>query len=682
MLRSRSLFFYPIGFAAGVLLAGFATAGAQRVYAESAVASKDGALARAALTPSALTPALEAVMEGKYKSTEPGATVIVTRNGQTIFRRAYGLANVETNTALKPDDVLRLGSITKQFTAVGILILADEGKLALSDTIDKHMPDYPAVGKRITIEHLLTHTSGIPNYTDMVSFRDSMNKRLTTPALVATFASVALAFEPGSRRAYSNSGYVVLGAIIEKIAGMDYATFMADRIFIPLGMKDTAYEGAERSGKKRVEGYARRDGAIIVDRPIDMSLPHASGALISTVDDLALWDAAITAGKLLKPATWKAAFTPYTLSTGVKTTYGYGWEIGTLQGRPNISHGGGIPGFASNALRLPSDGVYVAIISNTMAGDGLNNTLSAQLAAVAIGKPFLEYKEVKLNYAALDRHIGVYKSHTEIDDTTNRTIIREGNQLFVERAGRRRLALAAASATTFFVPNSVTTYVFESDASGNTTRVAITQDTGTRRFERISKSLPSPPPATKLSGANLDRYVGRYELSPGFIVAITRDSDRLMAQATGQSAFEVFPQAEDRFVARVADITLVFIKDGKGAVTQMNLTQNGRENPAKRLSPTAPAARTAIAIGGAAIEAIIGEYELAPGFVITVSRDGARLFSQATNQEKIELFAESETAFFLKVVDAQLRFDKNTSGKVTQLVLFQAGREMPGRKIK
>jgi len=434
----------------------------------------------AANTDAAIAKSIEATLAPHFKADEPGATVIVTRDGKPIYRGAFGLADVEKKSPLKPDDVLRIGSLTKQFTAVAILMLADQGRLSVSDPVTKHLPDYPKTGDAVTIEHLLTHTSGVPSYTDSWKFRASMSKAVAVNEMIARFKDQPLKFTPGSKWEYSNSGYFLLGAIIERASGMSYSDFVAKNIFEPLGMKDSAYEGFERSGgKKRVEGYRN---STKVAPPLHMSQPYAAGSLLSSVDDLAKWDAAISAGKLLKPETWKRAFTANTLIDGNKTVYGYGWVVNKLQGQDSMAHGGAINGFVSYGVHIPESKVYVAMLLNR--GGGANPAyLSEKVAAIAMGKPHKEMKVITLDNAALDKHIGIYK----LDEKTHRIVTRKGNQLFIQRTGGGKGTISAASATEFFLPNSFTTFTFETDASGETTHLVVSQASGTDKSPRVSK---------------------------------------------------------------------------------------------------------------------------------------------------------------------------------------------------
>ena len=238
-------------------------------------------------------PAIDQLFRAAAKPNEPGLAVIVVRKGEILHRAAYGMANVELGVALQPDHVLRIGSVTKQFTSAAIMMLAEEGKLAVTDPITKFLPDYPTQGKTITVEHLLTHTSGIQSYTDMPKWRNMFRQDMSLTELIDLFKNEPMQFEPGARWRYNNSGYILLGAIIEKVSGKKYADFVQERIFTPLGMKDTRYDVTEQVIPRRAAGYVKT-GERIVNAPyLSMTQPYAAGSLISTVDDLSKWDAAI-----------------------------------------------------------------------------------------------------------------------------------------------------------------------------------------------------------------------------------------------------------------------------------------------------------------------------------------------------------------------------------------------------
>lgn len=512
---------------------------------------------------------IDQVLSATYKADAPGATVIVVKDGKTLLRKAYGLADVERKLPLAADTPMRLGSITKQFTSTAILMLVDEGRIRLDDDITVYLPDYPTQGKKITIEHLLTHTSGIVSYTGKPGYALAMQKDLTVQQMVDSFKNDPLDFAPGSRYKYNNSGYFLLGAIIEKVSGKTYDKFVEERIFVPLGMTRSAYEGHERDKTPRAQGYTRAPEGFQPSKPISMTQPYAAGSLVSTVDDLARWDAAVSSGKLLQAGSWQRAFTPYTLSTGSSTGYGYGWETGTLRGAQMIGHGGGIPGFNSFALRLPAEKLYVAVLSNVDSGMAPASEAAYKAAAIAIGKPFPDYQARKLDPKLLDAYAGVYRA--EGSDT--RTVRRDGERLVLQRAGRPPVTLQAYSETGFFIPDSLQSFEFSRDAQGKVSQLVVHNPTADQVNPRIGDAPPQRV-AVRIDHARFDTYVGRYQLTPGFVIELTREGDRYWTQASGQGRVEVFALNDKTFFSNAVDAELRF-DDAKPG--QLVLAQGGRE---------------------------------------------------------------------------------------------------------
>jgi D-alanyl-D-alanine carboxypeptidase len=322
---------------------------------------------------------LEAAAAPLFQKDQPGGAVLVARNGKTIFRKAYGLADLERKTALRPEMPLRIGSITKPLTAMGIFLLVDEGKVALDDDVTKFLPDYPTHGKRITVDHLLAHSSGIRSYTDLLVEPSTLMLDKTVAEIIEDFRNEPLFFAPGEAIRYSNSNYVLLGAIIEKVSGQRYADFMAQRVFEPLAMKSTAYEGHERNGMRRVEGYERGlSEPFEVAKPISMTQPYAAGALISTIDDLARWGQAIDGKRFLSAASWKQSFRPFVLNDGRVTHACRGWFVERRAfEREAYYHAGGINGFASFVYWIPEERLFVAVLLNNV-GQAVNAFQLAQ----------------------------------------------------------------------------------------------------------------------------------------------------------------------------------------------------------------------------------------------------------------------------------------------------------------
>ena len=533
-------------------------------------------LPAAALVDPALAARIDASISRYYKPADPGATVIVTKDGQTVFRQAYGMADVAKHVAMTPDTVLRLGSITKQFTSTAIMMLADEGKLSVADDITKYLPAYPTHGKKITIEHLLTHTSGIVSYTSKRLFRDSMTKDMTVAQMIDSFKNDKLDFEPGSQWRYNNSGYFLLGAIIERVSGMPYAKFVEQRIFVPLGMTNTAYEGYERGTAPRAAGHSGAPGRFEPSPPLSMSQPYAAGSLASTVDDLARWDAAVSSGKLLKAASWQKAFAPYTLDGGAPTKYGYGWMLDKVQGAPTIGHGGGINGFRTFALRVPSEKLYVAVLTNSDSGLVAPEMVANKVAAIAIGKPYREFSEIKVEPASLDAYAGVYK----VDDKVSRTLRTEGGKLVMERTGRSSVTLVPYAADGFFIPDSLDYMEFARDAGGAVTQVTYHQGETVSVHPR--SAAVAERQVIKVPAAVLDSYLGRYQLTPDMAIDITRNGERLFGQASGQGQLELFAMTETLFFTREINAQVRFNKDTDGA-PQLMLSHDGRNMTGKKI---------------------------------------------------------------------------------------------------
>lgn len=536
-------------------------------------------LTQAAPQPAA-TPSYEAVLRQAIKDGGPGAAAIVVKDGKVVYRGARGLANVEKGVPLQPDSVFRLGSVTKQFTSLAIMMLVEQGTIGLQDPIDKYLPGYPMQGHVITVEHLLTHTSGIQSYTDIPGWMTTkIQADLTVQQLVDGFKNEPMQFAPGTRYRYNNSGYVLLGAIIEKVSGQSYASFVAERIFKPLGMAHSYYGTDEPKILGRAGGYT---GAAEPARSLSMTQPYSAGALLSTVDDLALWDAALNTEKLLKRASIERMWTPYKLADGTSNGYGYGWQMATLRGHRTMEHGGGIFGFSTYVMRLPDDRGYVAVLCNTDAPAAPPAYLAKRLAAIAIGSPFSEQTAAPVDAKVLQGYAGVYAPEKGL----RRTVTFEDGKLFVQPAGGAKTEIRPRSSTEFFVENRLPVFRFEPDTTGRASTLVVFQEEGGTP-ERAPRVADAPPPGKELQEIKVnpgiyDAYVGEYELAPGFILTVTREGDRLMTQATGQGKVEVFPYSETEFFLKVTDAQITFVKGPAGTVDSIVLHQGGRDLPAKR----------------------------------------------------------------------------------------------------
>lgn len=288
----------------------------------------------------------------------PGGVFMIAREGKPIYHKAFGKANLELNVELTPEYVFQIGSMTKQFTAIAVLMLEEEGKLKVSDSIAKYIPDYPS-GDKITIHHLLTHTSGIKSFTKMKGLSEIAQKEMTPEMMVNFFKNEAADFAPGEKFEYNNSGYVLLGHLIEIVSGESYKHFIEARIFAKAGMTQSRYASDQELIPKRAYGYHKRDGKYVNKTVINYSVPFSSGSLMSTTTDMLKWQNALNSNLLISAATSEKVFRPYQLTDGSEVTYGYGWHIKKLDGVAIREHGGSIFGYKAMGLYIPAYDMYV-----------------------------------------------------------------------------------------------------------------------------------------------------------------------------------------------------------------------------------------------------------------------------------------------------------------------------------
>ncbi len=435
---------------------------------------------------SGLRQSAQALVDVAFKADGPGGTVIVMKDGAAVFRAARGMANIELEVPLRPDSILRIGSVTKQFTSAAVMMLVEQGRLSLDDDITKFVPDYPTGGRHISIEHLLTHTSGIKSYTGMSGWRAAWGRDFTTAELIDFFKKEPMEFEPGERYRYNNSAYFLLGAVIEKVGGLPFGDFLARNIFGPLGMSSTRHGDTAPILQRRAQGYVQ-DAAGFVNAPyLSMTQPGAAGALVSTVEDLARWDAAVSAGRLLSPASWQRIFTPYRLKSGRSTGYGFGWQVGVFDGRPVHEHGGGINGFSAYVVRLPEDHVYVAVLANW--GNANTGSLARRLAALAAGKPLVNPEPLEMEASALREYAGVY------DFEGDKVMVTLTDGLNVQAPDSPAARILPMARDAFFVRDSFSRFTFQRDPAGRITGLTRTAWGGVQVGRRTSEPLPPPPP--------------------------------------------------------------------------------------------------------------------------------------------------------------------------------------------
>lgn len=407
-----------------------------------------------------------------FKPDQPGASVIVVRDGQTLLRAGFGMANLELGVPIQPEMVFRLASVTKQFTAVAILMLEGRGLLSLQDPIERYIADYPTHGHTITIEHLLTHTSGIKSFTSMPEFRADEKADKSVADQIAFFKEQPMEFAPGERWQYNNSGYVLLGAIIENVSGLSYEDFLKQNVFDRLGMTHTYYDLHAKLIPGRVSGYTNGPNGIENAPYISMTRPYAAGSLASNVDDLAKWCDALYGDVLLPQSALERAWTPYKLANGFHNYYGYGWGIGAYEGNRWIEHGGGIDGFATHFICFPELRIFVGVLMNCVPPVIHSQMLAFKLGALAMGKPVIEPRSISLEGPALKKLLGRYQIRQAVHFDV--TFTEQAGQLHVQfDDDPNTQALIALSPTDFALRDSLMQLRFVLDDAGHAKSVQL-----------------------------------------------------------------------------------------------------------------------------------------------------------------------------------------------------------------
>jgi CubicO group peptidase (beta-lactamase class C family) len=426
--------------------------------------------------PQTISEKIDTLLTAYEKVSFFNGSVLVARKGTIIFEKGYGYKNKKALLPNDPNTIFQIGSITKQFTSAIILQLKEKQKLSLQDKLSKYIPDYPN-GDQITIEHLLTHTAGVYNYTNNADFmKNASTKPIARDSLLAQFRNKPLDFKPGEKFNYSNSGYILLGYIIEKVTGRSYFQVVRDNIFRPLHMDHSGFDFTHLTSSDKATGYNPPQPQVPAEI-VDSSASFSAGAVYTTVGDLYKWDRALYSGSMLSQSSEEAAFTPHL------SKYGYGWIIDSLYGKRVVEHAGGITGFVSFILRVPEDETCIIVLDNAPS-PAQPGKMASDLYALLNGR---EYTPPRL-------HVAI-----------------------------------------------------------------------------------------QLDSAILKQYVGEYQLAPNFVITITLENGNLISRATGQGKAEIFPEKEGFFFLKIVDAQLEFIKGANNEVEKLVLHQGGRLVPGKKI---------------------------------------------------------------------------------------------------
>lgn len=511
---------------------------------------------------------IDSLLSAQFSSHEPGVVALVAHEGEVIYRKATGMANMELQIPLQPRHVFRIASITKQFTAIAILTLVEEGKLSLDDDIRTYIKEFQPEGPAITIEHLLTHTSGLGNQNSISNWDQRVREIEISPkAIVSIIEEQSLAFTPGSQYAYSNLGYWLLGYIIEETSGQAYSAYITQKIIKPLNLANTHYDSDERIIPNRIQGYAQNREGYRNATYIDMKLPYSGGGLVSTVDDLYTWNKILYSNKsLVSPQTLATAHQAHRLSNGQFTRYGYGWMIGDIQGQASIQHDGIINGFISYALYMPESETFVALLTNCDCTQHIDK-LANKIAAIAIGKPY-QYARVNLPKKTLVEYAGVYQSS---EGSEKRISYQDGELMLHDKGGMKALLVPIGN-DQFVMDEGLSKFTFHISADDKALNFTLQTLQGTSSWKKTSDEtiLLSP---IKLNRKKLQKFVGKYKFKGAFTLEIYTEEDRIFGRV-GDDPKEIMPYQPSEFFVIEMDARLIFNSNPQGEVTSLTFVQS------------------------------------------------------------------------------------------------------------
>ncbi len=521
--------------------------------------------------------------------------ILVAEHGEVIYRKSFGYADFENSVPLAPETAFYLASVSKQFTTMAVMMLKEEGKLSYTDPLSKYFPAFPAYARGVTIRHLMTHTSGIPDHYRLGAYKPDLTNRDVYELLVK---QDSLDFRPGDMYRYSNGGYVLLAMIVEKASGKPFYEFMKEKIFDPLDMDRTlVYDASKPVIKNRAIGY--NQSGMKDDYEI---LTTGAGGMFSTVDDLFKWDRALYTDKLVSQKTLEEAYTPTALNDGEISNYGYGWGVVMADGKKTVSHGGSLNGFRTYIGRNLEDQNTLIFLTNN-GGAVANQEIREGIANILEGKPYdmpaipiaAELNRLLMDHAPKN---AVKKAKKRLKDHPGKYKKDEGNinSLGYYFLGRKEYdkAIAVFGFNIDLFPDAPNVY----DSMGEACMVS--GDTA-KAISYYRKSVELDP--VNQNGLNmlasmgvdtsglvkpvivpvdvLEKYTGVYELAPGFNFTITLDGDQLMVEPTGQMVSPIYPASEVRFYSRLVDAQITFRMDKKGNVTGLTLHQGGNTEARK-----------------------------------------------------------------------------------------------------
>jgi CubicO group peptidase (beta-lactamase class C family) len=505
-----------------------------------------------------------------------GISILIAQNGNVIYKNGFGYADIEKDQRVTPETKFRIGSITKQFIGAAILKLQEDGKISVKDKLSKYIPDFPK-GDQVTVHHLLTHTSGIHSFTNKHDFIQKVTSPISEDELVSQIKKDAYDFEPGERFLYNNSGYFLLGYIIHRVTGKTYGEYLKEQFFIPLGMTNTGVHEATLKLANEAKGYKKENGQYNADINWDMSWAGGAGALYSTVDDLFKWNEAIFNGKLLKPESLQAAFTPVVLNSGqspVEGKYGYGWFIGNYRGQETVGHGGGLHGFSTRILRFPKENLSVIMLTNVIPTEV---TLSPEVIAEYFIWEKLEPQPSFSIAKGVSENVSQYEGRYDFGQGIIMIVTSENNNLFAQLTNQPKFPIFPSAPGEYFWRVVDAKVKFIKNENGEVTHGDFSQGGANLKVMKLKDEI-----IVEISPSILDYYIGKYDLGNDQ-VTISKENNRLYAQTNTSPRFEVKALSEKEFTISELNARITFIRDGDQKAGKFILDMGGQKKDVPRI---------------------------------------------------------------------------------------------------
>lgn len=523
--------------------------------------------------------AADAIVAASYPADGPGAAVIVTRGGNLIYFAGRGLADVENRRPITLNTRFRLGSIVKQFTAATVLKMVEEGKLSLDDPVSRFIPDYPQPGAKATVRQLLNHTSGIQDFSKIPGWiARNRHKAWTTQQLLAVFRDLPPKARPGTAWEYNNGGYVLLGAIIEKVTGKAWHEAMDERIMTPLGLRSISHPAEGAIDAWAARGYTDQDGKQVTIALSHLSIAHAAGGLQGSVADMARWAQALHHGKIVRADLYKEMISPARLADGSTETYGMGLRLRQIRGRPALVHGGAGGGLDTDSAYVPSDDLFVAVFANSDDPQTETSAVVRRLAALALGEPVPAFNRADIDLKTIEPLIGMYS----VERGPPRRFFTRGGKIYMARGDDELEVLPAGNDRFFLASDDLTWLGFTRSPDGK--HVLEVHRVDMAKPDRAVRTGPIPADAqVTVPPAVLQSYVGTYSTDAGPKAIVAMGADGWLTIQLNSPALQMRPVSQTEFMVDEARSRIIFHPEN-GKTNRFTIKRGARELTGTRIS--------------------------------------------------------------------------------------------------